>query len=162
MSSESSMSGRVRASDAEREEYAAIIREAVGEGRLTLAEGEERLGQVYAAKVRDELRPLIADLPRGNEQARDPRMAGPHGPRDWRPGPFGWHAAMLPDGADRRYRPGLVRHGAFLLVVSAILVGLWAITTSTFFWPAIPLSIFAIVLVRRAFGFGWYHRRWYR
>jgi Domain of unknown function (DUF1707) len=54
---------RVRASDAEREQYAQILRAAMTEGRLTLEEGEERLAQVYAVKYRDELAPLTADLP---------------------------------------------------------------------------------------------------
>ncbi len=58
-------SARVRASDAEREEFAQIVREATGDGRLSLDEGDERLAQVYAAKYRDELRPLVADLPAG-------------------------------------------------------------------------------------------------
>jgi hypothetical protein len=31
----------------------------VGEGRLTLAEGDERLAAIYATRFRDELRPLI-------------------------------------------------------------------------------------------------------
>jgi hypothetical protein len=157
MTSES-MPGQVRASDAEREEYATIIREATGEGRLTLAEGEERLAQVYAARNRDDLRPLIADLPQGN---RGPQ--GDRGPQGWRPGPYGWHPNLpTPPEGWRPYRPGPVRQVGFLLTVSAILVGLWAVTSSTFFWPAIPLSIFAIIAVRRLFGFGWHHRRWYR
>ena len=145
--------GQVRASDAEREEYATIIREAVGEGRLTLAEGDERLAQVYAAKMREDLRPLIADLPRGAERGQP------------RPGPYGWHPVPVPPDASRPFRAGPIRHVGFLLTLSAILVGLWAFTSSTFFWPAIPISFFAIIAARRLFGFGWYnryYRRWYR
>ena len=151
MTSDSSMPGRVRASDAEREEYASIIREAVGEGRLSLPEGDERLAQIYAARHREDLRPLIADLPRGAAR----------GPQGWRP--YDTHPATRE--APRPFRPELARYLAFAVTVSAILVGLWAITSSTFFWPAIPISIFAIVAVRRALGIGWYYRhyrRWYR
>ena len=156
MTSESSASGRIRASDAEREEYATIVRDAVGEGRLSLAEGDERLAQVYAARYRDDLRPLIADLPRG--AARGPQ----------RPGPYDWHPGVpVPQSGPPSYRPGVVRHLGFLLTVSAILVGLWAITSSGFFWPAIPITFFAIVAARRLFGFGWHryyrhYRRYYR
>jgi hypothetical protein len=57
---------------------------------------------------------------------------------------------------------GFARHLGFVVVLSAILIGLWAITSSAFFWPAIPLTFFAISLVRHAFGVGWYHRRWTR
>src|SRR5688572_18412803 len=59
--------GRVRASDTEREQYAQILRTAMSEGRLTMEDGEVRLGQAYGATYRDELDPLIADLPRGVE-----------------------------------------------------------------------------------------------
>jgi hypothetical protein len=45
---------RLRASDIERQEIAEILRAAMTEGRLSLDEGEERLGIAYAAKYRDE------------------------------------------------------------------------------------------------------------
>jgi len=70
---------RVRTSDAERERVAQILRDAVGEGRLTLEEGDERLAALYTMKYRDELTPLIADLPAAN-QANQARR-GPERPR---------------------------------------------------------------------------------
>jgi hypothetical protein len=54
-----------RASDADRELVAERLREAAGEGRLTLDELEERLGQVYRALTYGELDALVADLPAG-------------------------------------------------------------------------------------------------
>jgi DUF1707 SHOCT-like domain len=63
MSTQSEGSAQVRASDAEREAFAQLVQDAIGQGRLTLEEGEERLAQVYAAKFRDQLDPLVADLP---------------------------------------------------------------------------------------------------
>src|SRR6185369_1407885 len=56
----------VRASDAEREEVAARLSRAVGEGRLTLAEFSDRVGQAHAATTRGQLVPLTADLPAGS------------------------------------------------------------------------------------------------
>jgi hypothetical protein len=53
----------LRASDADRERVAAILREAAGEGRIELHELDERLGAVYAARTYAELEPLTADLP---------------------------------------------------------------------------------------------------
>lgn len=53
----------VRASDAERDEVAAILSEALAQGRLTSAELAERIDTAYAAKTRAELVPLTADLP---------------------------------------------------------------------------------------------------
>src|SRR6516165_6204224 len=52
--------GSMRASDADRERVANILREAAGEGRLTM---DERLDAVYAAKTYAELEPITRDLP---------------------------------------------------------------------------------------------------
>ncbi|WP_158892059.1 DUF1707 SHOCT-like domain-containing protein [Amycolatopsis anabasis] len=53
----------MRASDADRERFAKILHDAMGEGRITMAELEERLDAVYAAKTLPELEPIVADLP---------------------------------------------------------------------------------------------------
>ncbi|MEU8876859.1 DUF1707 domain-containing protein [Streptomyces javensis] len=53
----------MRASDAERERIAEVLREAVAEGRLDMAEFEERLDAAYAARTHGELEPLVRDLP---------------------------------------------------------------------------------------------------
>jgi hypothetical protein len=52
----------MRASDAEREQVAEIVRRAVSDGRLTIVEGDERLRDVYAATFRRDLEPVTADL----------------------------------------------------------------------------------------------------
>jgi DUF1707 SHOCT-like domain len=140
---------RMRASDPEREEFATIVREATAEGRLSLAEGDERLAQIYAAKFRDELRPLVADLPAG--QAATPAQTGPQP---------GWPARTQ----DWRPPRGLfIRHAAVVTAISAVLVGLWVLSGAHFFWPAIPLFFLALGLARHArwAGRGW-DRRWDR
>jgi hypothetical protein len=53
----------LRASDADRERTANVLREAAGDGRLTMAELDERLDAVYAAKTYAELEPITHDLP---------------------------------------------------------------------------------------------------
>jgi hypothetical protein len=53
----------VRASDAERDQAAELLRAAFAEGRLTHAELDERLAAAYAAKTRADLRDLTGDLP---------------------------------------------------------------------------------------------------
>jgi DUF1707 SHOCT-like domain len=55
--------GNLRASDADRERVADILREAAGDGRLTMEELDERLDAVYAAKTYAELEPITRDLP---------------------------------------------------------------------------------------------------
>ncbi|MCW0211850.1 MAG: DUF1707 domain-containing protein [Pseudonocardia sp.] len=54
---------RLRISDADREAAAQQLNTAMSEGRITLAELEDRLGIVYAAKTFAELEPPLADLP---------------------------------------------------------------------------------------------------
>lgn len=53
----------VRASDAERNLVAERLGAACGEGRLTLTEFSDRVGEVYAARTRAELDRLVTDLP---------------------------------------------------------------------------------------------------
>lgn len=53
----------LRASDQDRDRTAEVLREAAAEGRLSLAELDERLDAVYAAKTYAELEPVIRDLP---------------------------------------------------------------------------------------------------
>lgn len=55
--------GNLRASDADRERVADILRQAAGDGRLTMEELDERLDAVYAAKTYTELEPITHDLP---------------------------------------------------------------------------------------------------
>jgi hypothetical protein len=55
----------LRASDADRERVANVLREAAGDGRLTMDELDERLDAVYAAKTYAELEPITHDLPEG-------------------------------------------------------------------------------------------------
>ena len=52
-----------RAGDAEREQVAEKLRVAAGEGRVDLAELEDRLERAYRAKTYSELDALLADLP---------------------------------------------------------------------------------------------------
>lgn len=51
------------ASDADRDITVDILCAAVGDGRLTLAELEERVGAALSARTRTELAALVADLP---------------------------------------------------------------------------------------------------
>ena len=54
--------GSLRASDADRDQVAALLSAAYAEGRLTGEEHDERLEQVLAARTFDDLVPLTADL----------------------------------------------------------------------------------------------------
>lgn len=70
----------MRAGDADRERVAQVLRDAAGEGRLTLDELDERLDAVYAAKTYAELEPITRDLPSPGRAAAPPATGA-----DWRP-----------------------------------------------------------------------------
>ncbi|MBK3578198.1 DUF1707 and DUF2154 domain-containing protein [Streptomyces sp. MBT65] len=53
----------LRASDADRERVAEVLRDAVAEGRLDMEEFEERLEATYKARTYAELTPITRDLP---------------------------------------------------------------------------------------------------
>ncbi|AXG80043.1 DUF1707 SHOCT-like domain-containing protein [Streptomyces paludis] len=53
----------IRASDADRDRVADILREALAQGRLDAEEHAERIDSVYRAKTVGELEPLVRDLP---------------------------------------------------------------------------------------------------
>jgi hypothetical protein len=54
---------RIRASDADRDRTAALLREHHAVGRLTAEEFTDRLEKALVAKTRGELNELLADLP---------------------------------------------------------------------------------------------------
>ncbi len=55
--------GGVRASDADRDAAAEALADAVGSGRLSLAEHGQRLDAMYAAVTTDQVAAVVADLP---------------------------------------------------------------------------------------------------
>jgi hypothetical protein len=89
----------LRASDADRERTAEALRDAAGDGRLTVDELDERLHSAYEARTRAELERLLADIVTpGDETARARRMPVRRGEGGAR-----WIAAIL-GGADRTGR----------------------------------------------------------
>lgn len=68
----------VRASDADREKIVERLRTAMNEGRLNLAEFDDRVQQVYAARTYGELSPILSDLPAVRDR---PAPRGPGGCR---------------------------------------------------------------------------------
>ncbi|MEU4128713.1 DUF1707 SHOCT-like domain-containing protein [Streptomyces wuyuanensis] len=74
--------GAIRASDADRDRTADILREALAEGRLDAEEHAERIDAVYRAKTVGELEPIVRDLPasRPPRQEPAPYAYGPEAP----------------------------------------------------------------------------------
>nr|WP_230396421.1 DUF1707 domain-containing protein [Streptomyces blattellae] len=70
----------LRASDADRDRVADILREALAEGRLTADEHAERVEGVLAAKTVGELDAFIQDLPAAHQRRVAPAAAAPSRP----------------------------------------------------------------------------------
>ncbi len=105
----------LRAADADREQTAERLRRGHAEGRLDMAEFQERLEQCYAAKTIGQLRQLARDLPRLNEQLEQRRSGWL---RLWR-----WRSAP--------WAPILI-----------VLIVIAAATGHHVFWLWIPLAFF--------------------
>jgi hypothetical protein len=71
----------LRAADHDRDRVAEVLRQAAGDGRLTLDELDERLSAVHAAKTYGDLEPITRDLPVGGAPAAPaPQGAAPDVP----------------------------------------------------------------------------------
>jgi hypothetical protein len=68
----------MRAGDADRQRVVAALGRALGEGRLDVAEFDERAVRAHAAVYLDELPPLLADLPADPEPVAAPPVPHPH------------------------------------------------------------------------------------
>jgi uncharacterized protein DUF1707 len=104
----------IRASDAEREAVATALQTHATAGRLDPDELEQRLERAYAAPLRADLVPLVADLP-------SPAPARPRPPVRRR----------LPDVAPS-------------IGVAVLLIAIWALTGADYFWPIWPIGAMAL------------------
>ncbi len=138
---------RIRASDADRDRVASLLREHHAAGRLTAEEFHERMDRALEAKTLGELDELMTDLP-AIDLYQLPDASLRRGPT--RPG-----QSLLPadpgHGSPARFTPGTVAMGAWAVVTSA-LVAIWAVAavvgSGTWFpwWALIALPwIWAIV-----------------
>jgi hypothetical protein len=93
----------LRASDADRESVANVLREAAGDGRLTMDELDERLDAVYAAKTYAELEPITHDLPAaGAAPAPAPSRPAPRDPARFGGEPTSSGAVAILGGFSRK------------------------------------------------------------
>jgi class 3 adenylate cyclase len=107
-SSESSL----RASDADRERVARLLREHFGAGRLSEEDLAERVEAVYGVRTVSELEALTADLPSAREVV--PRRRG-------------------------ALETSVRIHLTVYLVVNLMLIGIWAASGGGYFWPVWPI-----------------------
>ena len=125
-----------RASDAERERCARALRDHAAAGRLEVDELEERLGRVYGARYRHELRIALRDLPRD-------------------------HGRRVACAVDRIDRLMLRAHVTAFVFCALLLGGLWQIGGGGHFWPAFMLVPWGMALAWHVGG-SWSVRRMLR
>lgn len=116
---------RLRASDTEREDVVRRLHAAVGEGRLDLAEADARTAAAYATRHRDDLAPLVADLPGGPAA----RPAGDAPTWAWIREALVWRAHLLVFG------PAAARPSAVQCRTASVLA-----------WAAVAWFVFCAVL----------------
>jgi hypothetical protein len=109
----------MRASDADRERVATVLRQAAGEGRIELAELDERLAAVYAARTYADLEPITRDLPVAGAHVAPPPVLAPRAEAPERFGgvPTSSGGFALMSGFERKGRwvvPRVFRSFAFM------------------------------------------------
>jgi hypothetical protein len=117
MSNELGRLGSYRVGDAERTRTVDLLKEAHVAGYLTLAEIDERLSSALAARTRDDLERLQADLP-----------------PEWRARQAG-EAEPEPAAVPRRSVPPLARRLLPLVLIVVAVIVLTAVTSRGFFFP---------------------------
>jgi DUF1707 SHOCT-like domain len=141
---------RIRASDADRDQTAAALREHLAAGRLTTEEFDERLDKAYTAKTLGELDDLMTDLP-GTDLEQLPnaslhRAAG-------RP-PLPERSGRSIEARKGRFSPAWRAAWASWLAISLFLFAIWLVSGAGgglwFLWMVLPLG--ALLLGRWIMG----------
>ncbi|GLW95787.1 DUF1707 SHOCT-like domain-containing protein [Actinokineospora globicatena] len=126
----------IRVGTSEREQAVAALADHLANGRLDLAEYEQRVTQAAAARTRSDLRALFDDLPDPHPTFDEPARAPAPAPvvvvRD----------PLLERPAARRNNRGLA---LFLGVAGVCTLGVVAVTST--WWALAPLAILALILV---------------
>lgn len=131
----------MRASDADRDQAVAALREHLAAGRLTIDEFDERLDQAYAAKNLGELADLMADLPGADlDQPPGTSLARSAGNP-----PVPWRSPQPVEGRPARFSPAWRRAWGSWLVISLFLFAIWLASGASgglwFLWVVLPLGV---------------------
>ncbi|WP_280416406.1 DUF1707 SHOCT-like domain-containing protein [Nocardia carnea] len=128
------ISAGIRASDAERDRFVRELGRHLADGRLDLAEYDERVAQVYRSATREELQGVLADLP------------------ELKPAP-GTDASA--PRLHSRFPIWQRIEGSAWLGVSVLVLVIWAaislgVGAFTYFWPIWVIGPWGAVLALRA------------
>ncbi|MFI1385079.1 DUF1707 domain-containing protein [Embleya sp. NPDC020886] len=126
----------LRASDADRDRYVNVLRDALAEGRLTADEHAERVDAALAAKTLRQLEPLIADLPAPGPIGYEPAAANAVPPRPARSNMFAFWSSSTRKG---RWRAGSKLNA--VAVMGGVEIDL---TDAVFDEPELVINVFTI------------------
>ena len=122
----------LRAADVDREFVANRLRDALNEGRLTLTEYDDRLGQAYAARTYGDLKGLLADLPTVASPDGSQVVSAPTMPSMVPPPP------SVPKGLTGKW---IAHEWGDWVTISVILTVIWLIAGAGYFWPIWVIGI---------------------
>jgi hypothetical protein len=135
----------LRAGDTDRAAVATVLGRHMADGRLTVAEYDERVARAYAARTYGDLAELTADLPaidraRASERVRREHSATAHG-----------CSSMAGQGRDTGAAWGAWRRTAI------IVLSIWAISSIVaaqfiYFWPIWVVGPWGAVLLAHTVG----------
>ncbi len=135
----------LRAGDADRAAVVTRLDESLADGRLSLAEYEERSARAHAAVTYGDLAALTADLPRPSRPEPRPVARAVYG--------GAWHGAWGHGG------PGGDLRAAWTswLVTGVIVVGIWLVSMLgtgdlQYPWPVWVVGPWGVVLLSRTIG----------
>ena len=115
----------LRASDADRDKYLELLREAYAEGRLDAAEYEDRMSTALAAKTYRDLYPVLSELPIEPGRVPGPPIANPSPTNPGRS-----YFPVAPPAAAGKYPAGFAPDDSIVSVFgSANRSGVWHVPT---------------------------------
>ena len=132
----------LRASDRDRDVVLRVLGEAFADGRLDRTEYDERAEAVARAKTMGELPAVMADLVPATPTTTPSTDLAPLG------------TAELRARAEQDYRRDLRNATSQVVIVGALMTGIWFLTGAGYFWPgfvvlAVAINVLRLLLTRR-------------
>lgn len=142
----------IRVGTAEREATAARLNTAFEEGRLTLAEHDDRLSACFSAVTRGDLRALVSDLPGSDLPFADASSTAPASAVVPRP-------AAKPPANERSQKEMLSAIWVPWAGVAVLVTMIWLLSGDlTYFWPIWVIGPWGAVNVMASLGI-WANKR---